>query len=96
MDIVGTCLGLDWLGVDRLYCSALPIGGGTVNTDHGRLPVPTPAVLQLWAMKKVPIYSNDMNRELVTPTGAAIVTTLASAFGSPPPMTMEKDRVRSR
>lgn len=90
VDIVGTCLGLDWLGVDRLYCSALPTGGGTVNTDHGRLPVPTPAVLQLWAMKKVPIYSNDMNRELVTPTGAAIVTTLASAFGSPPPMTMEK------
>lgn len=90
VDIVGTCLGLDWLGIDRLYCSALPTGGGTVWAAHGRLPVPTPAVLNLWELRQVPIYSNGINRELVTPTGAAIATTLAVEFGPPPPMTLQR------
>lgn len=90
VDIVGTCLGLDWLGIDQLYCSALPTGGGTVWAAHGRLPVPTPAVLKLWEMRQVPIYSNGIQRELVTPTGAAIITTLAHAFGCPPTMTLER------
>lgn len=89
-DIVGTCIGLDWLNIDQLYCSALPTGGGTVWAAHGRLPVPAPAVLHLLQMGKVPIYSNGINRELVTPTGAAIATTLAMAFGSPPAMTLKK------
>lgn len=90
VDIVGTCLGLDWLGIDHLYCSALPTGGGTVRAAHGRLPVPVPAVMKLWESRQVPIYSNGIERELVTPTGAAIVVTLASGFGSPPAMTLQK------
>jgi pyridinium-3,5-bisthiocarboxylic acid mononucleotide nickel chelatase len=90
VDIVGTCLGLDWLDIDRLYCSPLPTGGGTIRTAHGRLPVPTPAVLKLWEMRQVPIYSNGIQRELVTPTGAAIATTLAIQFGNPPTMTLQK------
>lgn len=84
VDIVGTCLGLDWLGVDVIHCSALPTGGGTVMTDHGRLPVPTPAVLEIWRRYPVPVYSNDIQRELVTPTGAALMATLATHFGSAP------------
>ncbi|HEY9661698.1 MAG TPA: nickel pincer cofactor biosynthesis protein LarC [Allocoleopsis sp.] len=90
VDIVGTCLGLDWLGIEQIYCSPLPTGGGTVWAAHGRLPVPVPAVLKLWEMRQVPIYSNGINRELVTPTGAAIATTLASQFGDPPPMTLQR------
>ncbi|MEQ8997745.1 MAG: nickel pincer cofactor biosynthesis protein LarC [Coleofasciculus sp. B1-GNL1-01] len=90
VDIVGTCLGLDWLGIDRLYCSPLPTGGGTVQAAHGRLPVPVPAVLKLWESRQVPIYSNGIDRELVTPTGAAIAVTLATQFGPPPAMIIHK------
>ncbi len=89
VDIVGTCLGLDYLGIEELYCSPLPTGGGSVKAAHGRLPVPVPAVLQLWQTRQVPIYSNGIEKELVTPTGAAIVTTLAREFGAPPPMELE-------
>jgi len=90
VDIVGTCLGLDWLGIDELYCSPLPTGGGIIRAAHGQLPVPAPAVLKLWEMRQVPIYSNGIQRELVTPTGAAIATTLAIQFGSPPTMTLQR------
>ena len=90
IDIVGTCIGLDWLDIEEWYCSALPTGGGTVKAAHGRLSVPVPAVLELWKLRQVPVYSNGIERELVTPTGAAIATTLATAFGSPPSMTIEK------
>ncbi len=90
VDIVGTCLGLDWLDLDRIYCSALPTGGGTIRAAHGRLPVPVPAVLKLYEMRQVPIYSNGIDRELVTPTGAAIVTTLATRFGASPAMTLHR------
>ncbi len=88
VDIVGTCLGLDWLGIEELYCSPLPTGGGTVWAAHGRLPVPVPAVLSLFQSRQVPVYSNGIEKELVTPTGAAIAVTLATAFGNPPPMTI--------
>ncbi|MEX0269419.1 nickel pincer cofactor biosynthesis protein LarC [Leptolyngbyaceae cyanobacterium UHCC 1019] len=90
VDIVGTCLGLDWLQVEELHCSALPTGGGTIRAAHGRMPVPTPAVLKLFEMRQVPIYYNGIDRELVTPTGAAIATTLVTHFGSPPTMTLHK------
>ena len=90
VDIVGTCLGLEWLGIDRLYCSALPTGGGTVQAAHGRLPVPVPAVRKLWESHQVPVYSNGIDRELVTPTGAAIAVTLATGFGVPPAMTIQR------
>jgi len=86
VDIVGTCLGLDWLQIDELHCSPLPTGGGTVKAAHGRLPVPVPAVLELWQMRQVPVYSNGIERELVTPTGAAIAVTLAQRFGGLPAM----------
>jgi uncharacterized protein (TIGR00299 family) protein len=90
VDIVGTCLGLDWLGIEQLYCSALPTGGGTIEAAHGILSVPVPAVLKLWEMRGCPVYSNGIERELVTPTGAAIATTLATDFGSPPAMTLQR------
>lgn len=90
VDIVGTCLGLHWLGIDALYCSALPIGGGTVRAAHGRLPVPVPAVVKLWELRQVPTYSNGIARELVTPTGAAIATTLARSFGEFPALSVRK------
>jgi uncharacterized protein (TIGR00299 family) protein len=97
VDIVGTCLGLDWLGIESnqdglplLYCSAFPTGGGTVRAAHGQMAVPVPAVLKLWEMRGCPVYSNDIERELVTPTGAAIATTLALNFGSPPPITIQQ------
>jgi pyridinium-3,5-bisthiocarboxylic acid mononucleotide nickel chelatase len=90
VDIVGTCLGLDYLDIDHLYCSALPIGGGTVWAAHGRLPVPPPAVLKLWEIRQVPLYSNGIDKELVTPTGAALVTVLAKQFGPPPPLLLQK------
>jgi hypothetical protein len=90
IDIVGTCLGLDWLGIDHLYCSALPTGGGTIRAAHGILSVPVPAVLKLWEMRGTPVYSNGIDKELVTPTGAAIATTLATDFGSPPAMTLQR------
>lgn len=90
VDIVGTCLGLDWLLIDELYCSAMPAGGGTVKAAHGRMPVPTPAVLKLWEMGQVPVYSNGIDRELCTPTGVAIATTLAVGFGKPPAMTVQR------
>ncbi|MEO1590311.1 MAG: LarC family nickel insertion protein, partial [Cyanobacteria bacterium J06632_22] len=84
VDIVGTCIGLDWLGIDQVYCSALPVGGGTVMAAHGRLPVPAPAVLRLLTQAQAPVYSNGIETELVTPTGAAIATTLSTRFGAPP------------
>lgn len=97
VDIVGTCLGLDWLGIEDnpkglplLYCSALPTGGGTIRAAHGILPVPVPAVLKLWEIRGCPVYNNGIERELVTPTGAAIATTLATGFGSPPAMTVQR------
>jgi pyridinium-3,5-bisthiocarboxylic acid mononucleotide nickel chelatase len=97
VDIVGTCLGLDWLGIastpqglPRLYCSAFPTGGGTVKAAHGVMAVPVPAVLKLWEMRGCPVYSNGIDKELVTPTGCAIATALGSEFGSPPPMSIHK------
>jgi pyridinium-3,5-bisthiocarboxylic acid mononucleotide nickel chelatase len=90
VDIVGTCLGLDWLGIERIYCGPLPTGGGTVWAAHGRLPVPVPAVLKLLEMRQVQLYHNGIDRELVTPTGAALITTLAHHFGPTPAMTLEK------
>jgi pyridinium-3,5-bisthiocarboxylic acid mononucleotide nickel chelatase len=90
VDIVGTCLGLDWLNIDRLICSPLPTGGGTVRCEHGLLPVPAPAVLNMMATAQMPVYSNGLQQELVTPTGCAIAATLAESFGPPPRFTLQK------
>ena len=87
VDIVGTCLGLDWLDIDEIVCSSLPTGGGTVRCEHGLLPVPAPAVLSMMATARIPVYGNDIKKELVTPTGCAIAATLAASFGPPPAFT---------
>ncbi|NJK36116.1 MAG: nickel pincer cofactor biosynthesis protein LarC [Oscillatoriales cyanobacterium SM2_2_1] len=89
-DVVCTCVGLQWLGVSQIACAALPVGGGMVQCDHGRMPVPAPAVLKLMEHHRVPIYSNGIHKELVTPTGAAIAVALSERFGEPPCMTLEK------
>ena len=83
VDIVGTCIGLELLKIDELYCSSLPAGGGRVKAAHGWLPIPAPAVLKLLQMAHAPIYSNGIEKELVTPTGAAIATTLSTQFRQP-------------
>ena len=90
IDIVGTCLGLDYLGIEKIYASALPTGGGTVWAAHGRLSVPVPAVLKLWESRQVSVYHNGIEKELVTPTGAAILVTLAESFGPPPQLQLQK------
>jgi len=90
IDIVGTCVGLDWLDIEELYCSPMPTGGGTIKAAHGILTVPVPAVVKLWQTREVPIYSNGIKKELVTPTGAAIAVTLAADFGEPPAMKLSQ------
>jgi len=87
VDVVGSVAGLDALGVDRVHVSPLPIGGGTVETAHGRLPVPAPATAEL--LRGFPVYDNGVVAELVTPTGAAILTTLGTP-GRLPAMTLER------
>jgi uncharacterized protein (TIGR00299 family) protein len=90
IDVCGAVIGLRLLGVERLYCSPLPAGGGTAKSRHGALPVPAPATLELIALASAPVAgaSADRPMELVTPTGAAIVTTLAEF--TRPPMTVER------
>ncbi len=78
VDVVGAVVGLRLLGIESLYCSALPAGGGWAKGAHGRLPVPAPATLALLAEGGAPLVAGpDPEAELVTPTGAALVTTLA-------------------
>ncbi len=86
VDIVGTCIGFHALGIERFACSAVNVGGGTVKMAHGILPVPAPATASLLQGK--PTYSSGVQRELVTPTGAAIVSTLCDFFGPQPPMSV--------
>ena len=83
-DIVGACAGFHLLGVDAIYSSPLNVGSGTVNTEHGVLPVPAPATAELLTGK--PIYARGPALELTTPTGAAIAATLAKDFGPLPPI----------
>ena len=84
VDIVGACIGFEELGFEKFACSALNVGGGTAKMTHGILPVPAPATARLLMGK--PTYSNGAQKELVTPTGAAIVATLCDAFGPQPAM----------
>jgi uncharacterized protein (TIGR00299 family) protein len=87
IDIVGSVAGLEALGVDAVYCSSLHVGSGMVECAHGTLPVPAPATLEL--IRGKPVYSTGVKGELLTPTGAAILTTLSSSFGPMPGMTVE-------
>jgi uncharacterized protein (TIGR00299 family) protein len=84
IDIVGACLAFDLLGVGTIVSSPLNLGSGTVNTEHGLLPVPAPATAALVAGK--PVFARGPAMELTTPTGAAVITTLACDFGAMPPM----------
>jgi uncharacterized protein (TIGR00299 family) protein len=88
LDIVGVCLGLAMLGSPELACSPLNVGGGRVEAAHGTLPVPAPATAEL--LKGIPVYSTGVECELVTPTGAAVVSTLAMGFGPVPAMKVER------
>lgn len=78
VDIAGAAIGLEYLGIDRLFASALPMVSGQVNTQHGLLPLPAPATLALLASAKAPVVPSEARVELVTPTGAAILATLAT------------------
>jgi uncharacterized protein (TIGR00299 family) protein len=87
LDIVGACVALELLGIEKLQASSLNVGSGRVTAAHGSLPVPAPATAEL--LRGIPMYSSGVEAELVTPTGAAIVSTLASGFGPLPPMRVE-------
>jgi hypothetical protein len=88
VDIVGAAVGMHGLGIEKAYCSVLPVGGGTVKCAHGVLPVPGPATAEL--LKGVPICGGPIQAELVTPTGAAILKTVVSEFGTLPGMVIER------
>ena len=87
VDVVGAAVGFEMLGIERFVCSPLHVGSGVVEMEHGRFPVPPPAVAEL--LRNAPVYATDIKGELVTPTGAAIVTTVCTEFGPLPRMTLE-------
>jgi uncharacterized protein (TIGR00299 family) protein len=87
VDIAGAVIGLHLLGIESVYCSPLPCGRGTVHGAHGAMPSPSPATMEL--LRGAPTYAVDLDAEMVTPTGAAILTTLAS-FALRPPLTIER------
>jgi pyridinium-3,5-bisthiocarboxylic acid mononucleotide nickel chelatase len=86
LDIVGAAIGFELLGIDEFACSAFDVGAGQVKTVHGLLPVPAPATAEL--LRGAPVYTSGIARELVTPTGAAIATTLSTQFAEAPAMTL--------
>jgi len=88
VDILCAAVGAEALSVEQFICSPLDVGGGAVACSHGVMPVPPPATLEL--LRGAPIYSGDIQKELVTPTGAAIVKVLVSSFGPRPVMATEK------
>ena len=87
VDVVGACIGLELLGIDEVHCSAVNVGSGTVETEHGTLPVPAPATAAL--LRDRPVYARGPAAELATPTGAAFAATLSASFGPLPPMRVE-------
>jgi len=88
IDIVGVVFALDWFKADRIVVSPINVGGGMVTSAHGVFPVPAPATLAL--LKDAPVYSSGIQKELLTPTGALILTEYADEFGPIPAMTIEK------
>jgi pyridinium-3,5-bisthiocarboxylic acid mononucleotide nickel chelatase len=88
IDVVGSVSGMMDLGIERVYCSPFHLGCGTVECDHGTMPVPAPATAEL--IRGKPAYSTGVKGELLTPTGAAILTTIAEGFGPMPHMVVEK------
>ena len=88
VDIVGACIGFEMLGIERFVSSALNLGSGTVEIAHGKFPVPPPAVAEL--VRGIPVYSSEGTGELVTPTGAAIITTICDTYGVLPKISLEQ------
>jgi uncharacterized protein (TIGR00299 family) protein len=88
IDIVGAVFAIEWFHADRIVSSPLNVGGGMVKSAHGNFPVPAPATVKLLA--NTPVYSSGVQSELVTPTGALLVTSYATSFGPVPAMTIER------
>lgn len=88
VDIIGSFLALDYLGVDQVAATPVPLGSGTIKCAHGTIPVPVPATVAI--LKGLEVTGSDAKTEIVTPTGAAIVATLAPQFGGMPDMQIEK------
>ena len=88
IDIVGAVFAIEWFKADRIVSSPLNVGGGMVNSAHGHFPVPAPATVRL--LRGAPVYSSGVQSELVTPTGALLVTSYATSFGAVPAMTIDK------
>jgi pyridinium-3,5-bisthiocarboxylic acid mononucleotide nickel chelatase len=88
VDIVGCVFALDWFEADRIVVSPLNVGSGTVKTAHGLYPVPAPATLRL--LGEAPVYGREQSGELLTPTGALILTAYADAYGPMPPMRVDQ------
>ena len=87
IDIVGTALCMAYLGVEAVFASKIPLGSGFVECSHGRLPVPAPATLSI--LKGIPVYDGSVQHEMVTPTGAAIISSYATSYGRLPEMAIE-------
>lgn len=90
VDIVGTCICIDMLGIERVYASELHDGKGFVKCAHGMLPVPVPAVMEMLCESNIPLISENVPFELVTPTGMAILKMTCSSFGKMPPLSIER------
>jgi uncharacterized protein (TIGR00299 family) protein len=88
VDVVGACLCFEYLGIEKVVASPLPLGGGFVKCRHGTLPVPAPATLQI--VKGIPVYAGPVEKEMVTPTGAAIIAEFASSFALLPTMHIDE------
>ncbi len=88
IDVAGAVIGLEKLGIEKVYCSKINVGSGFVEFSHGKFPVPAPATAEI--LRGIPVYSTDSNAELATPTGAAIISVLAEKFGEMPEMKVEK------
>ena len=87
VDIVGAAVGIELLGIEKVFASPLPMGHGFVEAAHGKIPLPAPATIEL--LKGISVYNAGIEGELVTPTGAAIIRTLSSDFGDMPPICIQ-------
>lgn len=88
IDIVAAIAGVHLLGIEKLFASRIPVGTGIMTSAHGKIPVPSPATIAL--LRGIPVYCSGQDVEMVTPTGAALVTSLCSSFGPMPPMTIDR------
>lgn len=88
IDIIGAAIGLKKLQIENVYCSKLPLGKGFVKCSHGIIPIPAPATVEL--LKEVPVFQKNINHEMVTPTGAAVITSITEKFGEMPLMKIKK------